>query len=66
MDNLVIKKNNEVDDNLLDEVLKFDRTIFPEDEEYSFPDDYFKNLYKNNKDGMFVLLDNNIVIGYVN
>ena len=66
MDNLVIKKNNEVDYNLLDEVLKFDRTIFPEDEEYSFPDDYFKNLYKNNKDGMFVLLDNNIVIGYVN
>lgn len=66
MDNLIIKCNNQVDENLLDKVLEFDRTLFPTSDDYSFPDDYIKNLYRNSKDGMFVLLDNDIVVGYVN
>ena len=61
MQDLVIKKNNEIDEKLLDEILKFDRTIFPIDEDYSFPDGYFKKIYKKSKDGMFVLLNNNNV-----
>lgn len=66
MDSLIIKCNDQVDDNLLDKVLEFDRTLFPTGEDYSFPDDYMKNLYKNSKDGMFVMLDNDKVVGYVN
>lgn len=68
MDNkkLIIKKNEEVNDEILDKVLKFDRTIFPEDEDYSFPDGYFRKLYKDFKEGMFVLLEDNEVKGYVN
>ena len=66
MKNLIIKSNNEVDDNLLDKVLAFDRTIFPSDEDYAFPDDYLKKIYQNSRDGIFVLLDNNSVVGYVN
>lgn len=66
MKNLIIKSNDEIDDDLLDKVLQFDRTIFPPDEDYSFPDDYLKRMYKNSKDGIFVLLNNDTVIGYVN
>ena len=67
MEEFIIKKNSEVADEILDKVLEFDRTIFPEDEEYSFPDGYFRKIYSKNKDGIFVLFDrNNNVIGYVN
>lgn len=66
MDNLTIKKNSEITEEILDKVLEFDRTIFTEDDEYSFPDGYFKKVYEKNKDGIFVLFNNNIVIGYVN
>lgn len=66
MNEFQIIKNEEVTDELLDKVLEFDRTIFPEDDEYAFPDGYFRKLYKDNKEGMFVLLVNNNVIGYVN
>ena len=66
MENLIIKSNDEVDDNLLDKVLQFDRTIFLADDDYSFPDDYLKRMYKDSRDGIFVLLDNDVVIGYVN
>ena len=62
MEQFIIKKNSEVDDDLLDKVLEFDRTIFPIDENYSFPD----KLYVNSKDGFFVLLHNGNVVGYVN
>ena len=63
----IVKKNEEITDEILDKVLEFDRTIFPEDEDYAFPDGYFRDLYKNNKEGMFVLVDNlNNVYGYVN
>lgn len=63
---LIIKKNNEVDDVLLDEVLQFDRGIFSSYDDYAFPDDYLKKLYEKSKDGMFVLLNDNQVVGYVN
>lgn len=62
MKDFVIKKNGEINEQLLDEILKFDRTIFPTDEEYSFPDDYFRTIYQNSKDGIFVLLNNNNVV----
>ena len=64
MEQFIIKKNSEIDDALLDKVLEFDKTIFPSDENYSFPDDYLKKLYANSKDGFFVLLHNGNVIGY--
>lgn len=66
MKNLIIKSNEEVNDELLDKVLQFDRTIFPSDESYSFPDDYLRRMYQNSRDGIFVLLDNYSVVGYVN
>lgn len=66
MNNTVIKSNDEIDDDLLDKILQFDRTIFPVNEEYSFSDDYLKRVYKNSRDGIFVLMDNDTVIGYVN
>lgn len=64
MEKFIIKKNSEIDDDLLDRVLEFDRTIFPSAENYSFPDDYLKRLYEKSKDGFFVLLHNNSIVGY--
>lgn len=64
--NLIVKKNDEVNDDLLARVLQFDRTIFPTDGDYAFPDDYLKRMYSSSKDGIFVLLQNNEVVGYVN
>lgn len=66
MKEFIIRKNKEVDDELLDKVLEFDRTIFPSDEDYSFPDDYLKRMYEDSRDGLFVLMHNNIIIGYTN
>lgn len=62
---LIVKSNGEVDDNLLDQVLQFDRKIFPVDKNYSLPDDYLKRMYSKYREGIFVLLSNDIVIGYV-
>lgn len=66
MEEFIIRKNNEIDDVLLDKILEFDRTIFPSDEDFSFPDDYLKNMYRNSRDGLFALLHNGRVIGYTN
>ncbi len=66
MNNLVIKKNDEITDELLDRVYKFDQTIFPPDSEFAMPSGTLQKLYQKSKDGMFVLLDNNEVVGYTN
>lgn len=66
MNNLVIKKNNEVTDELLDRVYKFDQSIFSLDSEFAMPTGILQKLYQKSKDGMFVLLDNNEVVGYTN
>lgn len=66
MSNLIIKKNDEITDELLDKVLEFDRTIFPNDENYSLPDDYLRRMYKNSRDGLFVLMENDSIVGYAN
>ena len=63
---LTIKKNNEVDDILLARIHEFDLKLFPQDGEYSFPNDYLKKLYANHKEGMFVALDGENIAGYVN
>jgi len=64
--NLRVIKNSEINSNLLKDVVAFDRSIFPIDEEYSFPDGYLEKLYDTYRDGLFVLLDDNNVVGYVN
>lgn len=66
MQDLRVIKNSEVNSELLKDVVTFDRTIFPINEEYSFPDGYMERMYETYKDGLFVLLDNNKVVGYVN
>ena len=64
--NLRVMSNSEIDSNLLKDIVKFDRKIFPVEGEYSFPDGYLEKLYEKYKEGLFVLLDNNNVVGYVN
>lgn len=64
--NLRIISNAEIDPNLLKDIAMFDRKIFPVEGEYSFPDDYLEKLYEKNKEGLFVLLDKNDIVGYVN
>lgn len=66
MNNLVIKKNDEVTNELLDRVYKFDQTIFPPNSEFVMPSGTLQKLYQKSKDGMFVLLDHNEVVGYTN
>lgn len=61
---LIVKKNKQIDDVLLDKIEQFDRTIFPIDNKNSFPDNYLKKLYKDSRDGIFVILYNDNVIGY--
>ena len=63
---LRVVKNSEVNTNLLKDVINFDRTIFKIDEEYSLPDGYLEKMYETYKDGLFVLVDGNIVVGYAN
>lgn len=64
--NLKVIKNSEINDKLLNDVLNFDRTIFKTDEDYSFPDGYLEKMYETNKEGLFVLLDGDNVVGYAN
>lgn len=66
MSDIRIIKNEEVTSELLDKVVKFDQSIFSVDDGYSFPDGYLASVYENHPEGMFVLLDNEKVIGYVN
>lgn len=61
-----IIKNEEVTEKLLDKVVEFDQSIFSVEEDYSFPDGYLKGVYAEHKEGMFVLLDCDTVVGYVN
>ena len=63
--NLSILKNEEISDDLLRHVELFDKKIFFEGE-FSFPENYLTNLYKNNREGIFVLLNGDTVVGYVN
>lgn len=64
--NLRVIKNSEINPKLLSDIVIFDRSIFPLDEQYSFPDGYLEKMYETYKDGLFVLLDDNNVVGYVN
>lgn len=64
--NLKVIKNSEINDKLLNDVLNFDRTIFKIDEEYSLPDGYLEKMYEKHKEGLFVLVDGDIVVGYAN
>lgn len=63
---LRVVKNSEIDYDLLKNVVTFDRSIFHLDGEYAFPDGYLEKMYETYKDGLFVLLDDNNVVGYVN
>ncbi len=63
--NLRILKNEEISDDLLKHIELFDKKIF-EAGKYSFPEGYLSNLYQNNKEAMFVLLNGDVVVGYVN
>lgn len=63
--NLSILKNEEISDDLLKHVELFDKKIFSEGE-FSFPENYLSNLYATNKEALFVLLNNDVVVGYVN
>jgi len=67
IDNYIVVANEQVDNVLLDKTVTFDKTIFPLDKDYSVPDEIFKELYRENKDGLFVLLDKftQSVIGYL-
>lgn len=64
--NLKVIKNSEINNKLLNDVLNFDRTIFKIDEEYSLPDGYLEKMYEKHKEGLFVLLDGDNVVGYAN
>lgn len=64
--NLRVLKNSDINYKLLKDIVNFDRSIFPIDEEYSFPDGYLEKMYETYKDGLFVLLDEDTVVGYVN
>ena len=64
--NLRIISNSDINPNLLKDIAMFDRKIFPVEEEYSFPDGYLEKLYEKNKEGLFVILDKNEIVGYVN
>ena len=67
MSDFIIKKNEEIDNNLLDRITGFDRKVFPLEENYSFPDGYLKRLYDEHKDCFFVMLDEKgNIIGYTN
>lgn len=63
--NLRILKNEEIDDTLLKQIELFDKKIFSAGE-YSFNRGYLSGLYKDNKEALFVLLNNDVVVGYVN
>lgn len=65
MINLRILKNEEISDELLKHIELFDKRIFSEGE-FSFPEGYLSNLYTTNKEALFVLLNNDVVVGYVN
>lgn len=64
--NLRVIKNSEINPNLLKDIVTFDRSIFPIDKDYSFPEGYLEKMYETHKDGLFVLLEDNNVVGYVN
>lgn len=64
--NLRVLKNSDINYKLLKDIVNFDRSIFPIDEEYSFPDGYLEKMYETYKDGLFVLLDEDTVVRYVN
>ena len=60
-----IKKNEEIDNELLEKITIFDRKFFPLEENYSFPDGYLKKLYDEHKDCFLVMLDEKEnIIGY--
>lgn len=62
---LKILKNEEIDDDLLKRIEMFDHIIFSEGD-YTFPEGYLSSLYRTNKEAMFVLLNGDNVVGYVN
>lgn len=63
---LKVLKNSLINSDLLKAVATFDRSIFPIDKEFSFPDGYLEKMYEIHKEGLFVLMDENDVVGYVN
>lgn len=67
MKDLIIVANENIDDDLFEKVMGFDKTIFPLEDEYALPSDVFRKLYEDNKEGLFVLLNKaREVVGYVN
>lgn len=62
---LRILKNEEINDDLLKRIEMFDKKIFS-GSDYSFPEGYLSSLYSTNKEAMFVLLNGENVVGYVN
>ena len=65
MSKFKILNNNQINNELLRRITEFDRTIFPLEEDHSFPDGYLERLYDKSKDGFFIMLDENgDIVGY--
>ncbi len=60
-----IISNEQVSEYLLNKVEEFDQSIFNGDE-YTFPKGYLNSVYQSHPEGMFVLLNDEEIIGYVN
>lgn len=60
-----IISNELVSIDLLNKVEEFDQSIF-NGEDYTFPSGYLQKVYENHREGIFVLLDNEEVVGYLN
>ncbi len=61
--NLEVLSGKQVDEITFSQMLELDKKCFSE--EYSLSSEYIRTLYKNSKEGLFCLVDNNICVGYM-
>lgn len=61
--NLRVLTGNQVDELIFSQMLDLDKKCFSE--EYSLSSEYIRSLYKNSKEGLFCLVDNNTCVGYM-
>lgn len=63
--NLEVLSGEQVDEITFSQMLYLDKKCYSK--EYSLPFEYIRSLYKNNKDGLFCLVDKNInmCVGYI-
>lgn len=61
--NLKVLSGDQVDEIIFSQMLNLDKKCFSE--EYSLSSEYIRTLYKNSKEGLFCLVDNNTCVGYM-